>query len=135
MVENFIKGKGAELVKAPDQMLFVRMIEVEPKKKTVIKLTGNAEKESLSDEDFQGFHPHLAEVVIVGEGITFVKEGDIIAYRDTYRYAVERQIADRLYLSEEDEIVFRMTVGDVLAVCNQFRSYIKNGKVIKPYKK
>jgi hypothetical protein len=133
-MKNVKIGEHAEQVRLARNYLLVRFIDVplEKKKSSIIRLNQEEKDKDVTEvdlRDFKGFHPNMAEVVVVGETDNIpIKAGDIIIHSQRLRFKDVMQSIERVIV--DNEILFRITTGDVVCVANHYRDFIDEGKIV-----
>lgn len=132
--ENFIIGEEAKNAEVLGERILIRLIKIEPKKKSSIVLLDKDKKEGFKISDFGGFHPGVVEVIAVSKAAKEkgIDEGDIVAIGERVHQMISENKVEKLYIDRE--ILYTIFINDVICKMNYYRENFKKGEVIKKLK-
>lgn len=132
--ENFIIGEEAKNVEALGERVIIRLIKIEPKKKSNIQLLDSSKKDITNISDFGGFHPGVVEVIAVSKIAKEkgIEEGDIVAVGERVHQMIYENKVEKLYIDRE--VLYAIFVNDIICKMNYYRDNFKKGEVTKKLK-
>lgn len=132
--ENFIIGDEAKKVEVLGDRILVRLIRIEPNKKSGIVLLDKDKKEDFKISDFGGFHPGVVEVIAISKSAKEkgIDTGDIIAIGERVHQMIFNNQVEKLYIDRE--VLYSIFTNDVICKMNYFRENFKKGIVTKKLK-
>ncbi len=133
--ENFVRGPQAEAMQLMKDRVLVRVMQIEPKKKTKIIVPNAENRDAYDISDYQGFHPGLVEVLNANSPDAInagVEDGAIYAISLRVFNLIMSGQADTLYVDKEP--LCALHASDLLCKMNYYRENFKKGKIVKALK-